>query len=44
MESEFIAAERGVQDAMGCYYLVKELGMDITTNEIENGYSIDNHL
>ena len=29
MESEFISAARGVQDAMGCYYLVKELGMNM---------------
>jgi hypothetical protein len=29
MESEFISAARGVQEAMGCYYLVKELGMNM---------------
>jgi hypothetical protein len=29
MESEFISAARGVQKAMGCYYLVKELGMNM---------------
>jgi hypothetical protein len=29
MESEFISVARGVQEAMGCYYLVKELGMNM---------------
>jgi hypothetical protein len=29
MESEFISAAQGVQEAMGCYYLVKELGMNM---------------
>jgi hypothetical protein len=29
MESEFISAARGVQETMGCYYLVKELGMNM---------------
>jgi hypothetical protein len=29
MESEFVSAARGVQEAMGCYHMVKELGMNI---------------
>jgi hypothetical protein len=29
MESEFISAARGVQEAMGCYHMVKELGQQI---------------
>jgi hypothetical protein len=29
MESEFLSAARGVQEAMGCYYLVIELGMNM---------------
>jgi hypothetical protein len=29
MESEFFSAARGVQEAMVCYYLVKELGMNM---------------
>ena len=29
MESEFISASRGVQEAMGCYHMVKELGQPI---------------
>jgi hypothetical protein len=29
MESELISAARGVQEAMGCYYLAKELGMNM---------------
>jgi hypothetical protein len=29
MDSEFISAARGVQEVMGCYYLVKELGMNM---------------
>jgi hypothetical protein len=29
MESEFISAARGVQEAMGCYHMVKELGQPI---------------
>jgi hypothetical protein len=28
-ESEFISAARGLQEAMGCHYLVKELGINI---------------
>jgi hypothetical protein len=29
MESELVSAARGVQEAMGCYHLVKELGLKI---------------
>jgi hypothetical protein len=29
MESEFVSASRGIQEAMGCYYMVKELGQPI---------------
>jgi hypothetical protein len=29
MESEFISASRGIQEAMGCYHMVKELGQPI---------------
>ena len=29
MESEFVSAARGVQEAMGCYHMVKELGINI---------------
>jgi hypothetical protein len=29
MESEFVSACRGIQDAMGCYHMVKELGQPI---------------
>jgi hypothetical protein len=29
MESEFVSASRGIQEAMECYYMVKELGQPI---------------
>ncbi len=29
LTAEFVSAARGVQEAMGCYHLVKELGLNI---------------
>ncbi len=41
MEIEFISAGRAVQVAMGCYYLVKQLGM---TTQLPMKLRMDNQV